>query len=304
MKNIYPNKVSEFCFTFFFVLTTITAFYQITIKGKILDKSKVPLVGASVTVNASQGTTTLADGTFLINNVKLPATLKVSFIGYENKQIKIENAEEIYEIILADDIQNLEQVVVSASRKPEKVTESPASISVLNARTIKTQPTQGDALNLLKNTQGVRLINNGIAKTNITMRGQALVNETLTLEPIGNHCRGTAFLDNNFLINQQLNQVFDKIASTVRGFHYGRFDLKVKSIDDLYEGKNIKILELNGVWSEPAHIYDPNFKLWKAYKDLFWHWNTMSKISLLQSQKGIKTIPTKVLLKKVKKYFV
>ncbi len=129
-------------------------------------------------------------------------------------------------------------------------------------------------------------------------------NQTLLLEPIGNHCRGTTFIDNNALINNQLNNVFHKIASPVRGFHYGRFDLKVKSMEDLYNGQNIKILELNGVWSEPAHIYDPNYKLWRAYKDLFWHWNTMSKISIQQSKKGIMPIPTKVLLQKVKKYFV
>lgn len=181
MSHIYLKKVSPCCLTFLLVLSTVNAFSQSTIKGKIVDKNKQPLIGASITVGASQGATTTADGTFTINNLKLPATLKVSFVGYQNKQIKIENAGEINELILTEDTQNLEQVVVSASRKPEKITESPASISVLNARTIKTQPTQGDALNLLKNTQGVRLISNGIAKTNITMRGQALVNETLTL---------------------------------------------------------------------------------------------------------------------------
>lgn len=54
--------------------------------------------------------------------------------------------------------------------------------------------------------------------------------EVKLLEPIGNHCRGTKFIDNNFLINEKLNDVFDKICTPINGFYYGRFDLKVKSI--------------------------------------------------------------------------
>lgn len=99
------------------------------------------------------------------------------------------------------------------------------------------------------------------------------------LEPIGNHCRGTKFIDNNFLINEKLNSVFDKICIPINGFYYGRFDLKVKSIKDLYEGENIRIMELNGASSEPGHIYDPSYTLKKAYKHLVYHWKLLSDIS-------------------------
>jgi len=86
--------------------------------------------------------------------------------------------------------------------------------------------------------------------------------EGKVLEPIGNHCRGTKFIDNNFLINEKLNEVFDRICLPIKGFYYGRFDLKVKSIADLYIGKNIRIMELNGASSEPGHIYDPSSTLY------------------------------------------
>ena len=88
------------------------------------------------------------------------------------------------------------------------------------------------------------------------------------LEPIGNHCRGTAFYNGHHLINKKLNLVFDEIALKVRGFNCGRFDIKVPALNDLYNGINIKILELNGVSSEVAHIYDPKYKLIQAYKDI------------------------------------
>ena len=55
------------------------------------------------------------------------------------------------------------------------------------------------------------------------------------------------------------------------GIYYGRFDLKCKSIELLEEGKGIHILEFNGVAGEPAHIYDPEFPVWKAYRDIYRH---------------------------------
>ena len=128
--------------------------------------------------------------------------------------------------------------------------------------------------------------------------------EKRILEPIGNHCRGTKFLDNNFLLNSQLDEVFDKIALTIDGFHYGRFDMKVKSIEDLYSGKNIRIMELNGVSSEPGHIYDPKNTLWAAYRDLARHWKIIADISIQQQRRGVMPVPFGILWKVVKRHFV
>lgn len=128
--------------------------------------------------------------------------------------------------------------------------------------------------------------------------------EKRILEPIGNHCRGTKFLDNNFLLNSLLDEVFDEIALTIDGFHYGRFDIKVKSIEDLFEGKNIRIMELNGVSSEPGHIYDPKNTLWAAYRDLARHWKIIANISIQQQRKGIMPVPFSILWKVVKQHFV
>lgn len=106
-----------------------------------------------------------------------------------------------------------------------------------------------------------------------------LKDEKVLLEPIGNHCRGTKFISLNSIICNNLNQVFDQIAKPIDGFFYGRFDLKVKSIDDLLAGRTIRILEVNGAVSEPGHIYDPSYKLITAYKDLISHWNRVAAIA-------------------------
>ena len=109
----------------------------------------------------------------------------------------------------------------------------------------------------------------------------------VTVETIGNHCKGTKFLNANHLINNELNTVFNKIASPIKGFHYGRFDLRVYSIADLFEGKNVKILELNGGLSEVTHIYDPAENLFNAYRAVAWHWNQGAEIAILNREKGI-----------------
>lgn len=125
-------------------------------------------------------------------------------------------------------------------------------------------------------------------------------NEKLLLEPIGNHIRGTKFINGNHLINNKLIAIFDNISKPIEGFYIGRFDLKVKSIEDLYEGKNIKIMELNGVTSEPAHIYDPATFILNAYKALFNHYKLIYIIAKQNIELGHKFIPFWLVWKQIK----
>lgn len=121
---------------------------------------------------------------------------------------------------------------------------------------------------------------------------------TKLLEPIGNHCRGTRFINANHLITDELNQVFDKISVPITGFNYGRFDLKVKSIPDLYAGNNIKIMELNGASSEPGHIYDASkSSLLKAYSDLCTHWKRLADVSAQHISAGLQPVAFSVIVR-------
>ncbi len=112
--------------------------------------------------------------------------------------------------------------------------------------------------------------------------------KTLVVEPIGNHCKGTMFLNGNKIINEQLVKVFDGITCNMEGFYFGRFDLRVSSLEDLCEGVNIKILELNGTTSEPSHIYDPSTKLTDAYRDIFHNMDLVSEIASMNMQNGVR----------------
>ncbi len=124
--------------------------------------------------------------------------------------------------------------------------------------------------------------------------------EYIELEAIGNHCRGTAFLNGNHLINEQLVEVFDKISLKMEDHFFGRFDLRVSSYEDLYNGKNIKIMEVNGANSEPAHIYDPSMRIMEAYRVLFSHWQNLYEVSIVNRNKGIEYMPLGVGIKKLR----
>lgn len=127
--------------------------------------------------------------------------------------------------------------------------------------------------------------------------------EQVLLEKRGNHCLGTEFTNRNDLINDQLVNVFDKITSNYKGFYFGRFDLKVKSEADLFKGEHIKIFELNGVTSEPGHIYARDYNLIKAYRDVAKQMWLVATISKLNIKKGVNTTPLKLFLQTIYLHF-
>lgn len=106
------------------------------------------------------------------------------------------------------------------------------------------------------------------------------------IEPIGNHCRGTQFLNDNWQITEELSDAFDKLAKQIPDFYYGRFDLKCRSYEDLTDLKNFKILELNGAGAEPAHVYQPGNSMINAYRDILWHFSVLSAISSQNKKRG------------------
>ena len=111
--------------------------------------------------------------------------------------------------------------------------------------------------------------------------------EIQQLMPIGNHCRGTKFLNANHLITPELVAVFDRISLPIDGFYYGRYDLRCRSVRELYQGKHIFILELNGAGAEPAHIYQPGSSLWQGWKSLLQHWTILYTISRENHRLGV-----------------
>ena len=126
--------------------------------------------------------------------------------------------------------------------------------------------------------------------------------ERVQLVEIGTHCRGAIFLDGSETITPALEEVIDRIAKRFDGFFFGRFDIRVPSRHDLMAGRNIKIIELNGVTSEATHIYDPKLSLFEAYRVLFRQWRVAFEIGDLNRARGIQPASVTDLLDAARQY--
>ncbi|WP_372802614.1 D-alanine--D-alanine ligase [Lutibacter sp.] len=112
-------------------------------------------------------------------------------------------------------------------------------------------------------------------------------NEALILNIIGNHSKGTQFMDGNHLINEKLTTFLNTLNTQIDGWNYGRIDVKYTTFEELVEGKNFKVLELNGIISEPTHIYDASKGTYlKALKSIKNHWKILYQISLQNKKTG------------------
>ena len=64
------------------------------------------------------------------------------------------------------------------------------------------------------------------------------------------------------------------------------FDVKIDTIplptpvEDLENGKNMSIIEVNGALSEPAHIYDPKYSFFRGVSEIIRHHKIMYEISI------------------------
>ncbi len=117
--------------------------------------------------------------------------------------------------------------------------------------------------------------------------------EKRNLVPYGNHIRGAKFLDDSNKISDKLNLVFNEMCTQIEGFYFGRLDVMFTNYEDLENGKNFQIVELNGAASEPTHIYDPKNSIFFAWKELWRHIAYMAKISRMNHKKGVKYLSRK-----------
>jgi hypothetical protein len=110
--------------------------------------------------------------------------------------------------------------------------------------------------------------------------------EEKLLVPFGNHARGAKFLDDSHLIDEQLTSIIDEQCKQVKDFYFGRLDIRYNDWEELKQGKNFCIIEMNGAGSEPTHIYDPGHSLFFAWKEIIRHWVILWRISRMNHKKG------------------
>ncbi|HZE70864.1 MAG TPA: alpha/beta fold hydrolase [Pyrinomonadaceae bacterium] len=110
--------------------------------------------------------------------------------------------------------------------------------------------------------------------------------KSVELIEIGTHCRGSIFLDGREIKTEAMENAVDRLAQGFNGFYFGRFDIRTPSLTDFQQGRNFKVIELNGVTSEATNIYDPRNSLVTAYRVLFHQWRIAFEIGAQNRKRG------------------
>ena len=87
----------------------------------------------------------------------------------------------------------------------------------------------------------------------------------------GSHLTGddrTIYCDGRRHITPELEARLDEIARSMREFHYGRFDLRFASSEELMRGEHFCIVGISGIGSEADRACDPSLPLAEIYRRL------------------------------------
>ena len=160
-------------FQFLFLLGFSISFAQTTVKGSVTDDSGQPLPGANVVVvGTSQGAVTDFEGTFSINlSTQPPFELQVSSVGFETQTIAVTDVSQPLSVVMTEG-NSLDEVVVSASRTPERVFESPVTVERFGIADVK-NTASSDFYDGLENLKGVDINTNSLTFKSINTRGFA-----------------------------------------------------------------------------------------------------------------------------------
>lgn len=125
----------------FFLLFSFTAFTygQQALHGIVVDETHRPLIGALVEASNGERARTGLDGEFTIQVKELPITLTFTYTGYNKLETEIKeiNMNEAIVVSLVPTVQELEGVVVSASRREQRIEDVPISLEIIKPQLIE-----------------------------------------------------------------------------------------------------------------------------------------------------------------------
>ncbi len=105
----------------FFVITANFLFSQTKVSGIVVDKSNQPVPFANITFKDSNiGVISNEEGSFYIESPNNYSTLKVSSVGFSDKEIKLDKAVSYNFKVQLDDMEVLKEVIVYAGKTSKK----------------------------------------------------------------------------------------------------------------------------------------------------------------------------------------
>ncbi|SFZ89822.1 TonB-dependent Receptor Plug Domain [Flaviramulus basaltis] len=164
MKTILPFLLLLFC-GFSYSQTTIT--------GSVVDDNNQPIPGANIIIlGTSSGTVTDFDGNFTLTyNQNPPFSVQASSVGFETVTEKVTSNNQKINFVLKEGT-SLDEVVISASRTPERIFESPVTVERFGLKEIK-NTASADFYDGLENLKGVDVNTNSLTFKSVNTRGFA-----------------------------------------------------------------------------------------------------------------------------------
>ncbi|HKL34790.1 MAG TPA: TonB-dependent receptor [Salegentibacter sp.] len=163
-------------FTIMSLLLGVFAYAQTgSISGTVTDATTgEPLLGTNIIVRGTNtGATTNDNGYYKLDLEPEDYTIEVFFMGYETitRDITIEEGEDkTFNFSLKPSASVMNEVVISANRRPQKITKAPATVNVITAKQIAdfAGPNPGE---LAARQKGVDFVRTGVQGTGINIRG-------------------------------------------------------------------------------------------------------------------------------------
>lgn len=155
-----------------FISTVAFPQQKITISGTVTDSSsKETLVGVNIKVTSTtQGTITDFEGNYTLE-VEPPTSLVFSYVGYQEVELAItETSNKQLNVAMQSNTIDINPVVISASRRKEKILDAPAAITVITTKAIASQVSV-TTVDLMSNVAGVDVMKTGLQSANVVTRG-------------------------------------------------------------------------------------------------------------------------------------
>ena len=183
-QNYNQMKIYLFIVSLFFCGIS---FAQTSISGSVKDSKNQPVPGANVkVVGESAGTVTDSDGNFTLSTSKKPPfDIEVSSVGYGSKKLNVTSNNQNVSIALTDEENKLDEIVVSASRTPEKVLQSPVTIERMSLKEIK-NTTAASYYDGLENLKEVHFNTSSFSFKSVNTRGFATIANTRFMQLVDN----------------------------------------------------------------------------------------------------------------------
>ena len=202
-------KIYLFIVSLFFCGIT---YAQTSISGSVKDSKNQPVPGANVkVVGDSAGTVTDGDGNFSLSTTKKPPfDIEISSVGYGSTTATVTAANQKITVSLSEKETQLDEIVVSASRAPEKVRESPVTIERMTIKDVKktASPTFYDGLENLKEVQ---MNTSSMSFKSINTRGFATVANTRFMQLVDGMDNSSPLL--NFVLGNLIGASAIDVAS-------------------------------------------------------------------------------------------